>query len=201
VKRQVLTGLLSGLTVAALAAVPAAAQEAAMDGAAVEVTGVEYAFQGLPTSLPAGTELGFSNAGAEVHEMILVRIADDTTETLDELLAMDAAGRDPIGEGLVEMIGDAGPLFAAPGATAEGTLPLEREGRYVVLCFIPQGLTDMSMLESLGPDADPADAPPEVQALMANPPHFALGMVQEFSVTAAGTEPGPLPEMAVPSEG
>ena len=194
---QVVTGMLVGLAVAALAAGPVAAQEAeaAAEGPVVQVTAVEYAFQGLPTSLPAGTQLGFTNAGAEVHEMVLVRIADDTTETLDELLAMDAQGRDPVAEGLVEMIGENGPLFAAPGTTAEGTLLLEREGRYVVLCFIPQGLTDVSVLESLGPDTDPADMPPEVQAIMANPPHFTLGMIQEFTVTAPGTEPGPLPEM------
>ena len=182
---------------------PVAAQEeeantdSAMDteGMTVEVTGVEYAFQGLPTSLPAGSELTFTNAGAEVHELVLLRIADDTTETLEELLAMEAEGLDPIGEGLVEFIGGA-PLFAAPGAVAEGTLPLEQEGRYAALCFIPQGVTDMSALEFLGPDADPADAPPEVQELAGNPPHLALGMIQEFTVTAAGTEVGPLPEAA-----
>ena len=186
------------LSLAALTAAPATAQEDATAAApmTVEVGGVEYAFTGLPTSLPAGTELGFTNSGAEVHELVLLRIADETTETLEELLAMEAEGRDPMEEGLVEFIGGA-PLFAAPGTTAEGTLPLEREGRYIALCFIPQGLTDMSLLESLGPDADPADAPPAAQALMANPPHLALGMIQEFLVTAAGTEVGPLPE-AVP---
>lgn len=187
----------AALSLAALATGPAAAQgeATAPEGSVLEVTGVEYAFQGLPTSLPAGTELGFTNTGAEVHELVLLRVADDTTETLEELLAMEAEGRDPMEEGLVEFIGGE-PLFAAPSTTAEGTLPLEREGRYVALCFIPQGLTDMSLLESLGPDTDPADAPPEVQALMANPPHLALGMIQEFTVTAAGTEIGPLPEAA-----
>ncbi len=174
-----------------------ATTDSAMDteGLTVAVGGVEYAYTGLPTSLPVGTELTFRNDGAEVHEMILLRIGDETTETLEELLAMDAEGRDPVEAGLVEFIGGE-PLFAAPGATAEGTLPLDREGRYVVMCFIPQGLTDMSVLESLGPDTDPADMPPEVQAIMANPPHMALGMIQEFVVTAEGTEVGPLPEAA-----
>jgi hypothetical protein len=126
------------------------------------------------------------------------------TESLEELLAMEAEGRDPMAEGLVEMVGDM-PLFAAPGTTAEGTRTLEHEGRYVVPCFIPQGLTDMSVLEQLGPDANPEDLPPEIQALMANPPHLALGMIQEFTVTPTGTEVGPLPEAAssemAPGEG
>lgn len=182
-----------------VSAAPVAAQDEAttdsamdMEGLSVEVSGVEYAFAGLPTSVPAGTTLTFTNNGAEVHEMVLVRIADGVTETLDELLAMDAEGRDPMEEGLVEMVGEM-PLFAAPGTIAEGTRTLESEGRYVVLCFIPQGLTDMSVLENLGPDTNPEDMPPEVQALMANPPHLALGMIQEFTVTPAGTEVGPLP--------
>jgi plastocyanin len=175
-----------------------------MEGLTLDVGGVEYAFTELPTSVPVGTSLTFTNNGAEVHEMVLVRIADGVTESLEELLAMEAEGRDPMEEGLVEMVGDM-PLFAAPGTTAEGTRTLESEGRYVVLCFIPQGLTDMSVLEQLGPEANPEDMPPEVQAIMANPPHFALGMIQEFTVTPAGTEVGPLPEPAsdetAPDEG
>jgi plastocyanin len=166
-----------------------------MEGLTLDVGGVEYAFTNLPTSVPAGTSLTFTNNGAEVHEMVVVRIADGVTESLEEILAMEAEGRDPMAEGLVEIVGDM-PLFAAPGTTAEGTRTLESEGRYVVLCFIPQGLTDMSVLEQLGPDANPEDMPPEVQAIMANPPHLALGMIQEFTVTPAGTEVGPLPEAA-----
>jgi plastocyanin len=166
-----------------------------MEGLTLDVGGVEYAFTDLPTSVPVGTTLTFTNNGAEVHEMVLLRIADGVTESLDELLAMEAEGRDPMEEGLVEMVGDM-PLFAAPGTTAEGSRTIDSEGRYVVICFIPQGLTDMSVLEQLGPDASLEDLPPEVQAIMANPPHFALGMIQEFTVTPAGTEVGPLPEAA-----
>ena len=49
----------------------------------------------------------------------------------------------------------------------------------------------------LGPDTDPSTMPEAVQAfldeVMANPPHMAQGMIQEFVVTAVGTESGPLP--------
>lgn len=190
----------AALALAALGTAPVVAQDVAADDGLIEVTGVEYAFTGLPTTVPVGTELGFTNGGAEVHEMILARIADDTTESLEELLGMEAQGRDPVEEGLVEIVGD-GPLFAGPGTSAEGTLTLDREGTYVVLCFIPQGLTDMSLLEALGPDTDPADVPAEIQEIMANPPHVALGMVQGFSVTPEGTEAGPLPSDMAATEG
>jgi hypothetical protein len=190
-----------------MSAAPVAAQEASpdsamdMEGLTVEVGGVEYAYTGLPTSLPAGTELTFRNDGAELHELVVLRIADGVTESLEELLAMEAEGRDPMAEGLVEFIGGA-PLIANPGEVAEGSLPLEREGSYVALCFIPQGFVPSELaalgvtLEMLGPDTDPADLPPEVQEVMANPPHLAAGMIQQFTVTAEGTEAGPLPEPA-----
>jgi plastocyanin len=158
----------------------------------LQVTAVEYAFEGLPTSVPAGTSVGMTNGGAEVHELVIVRVADDVTQSLEELMAMEG---DPMELGLVEQVGEM-PLFAAPGATAEGSLTLEREGRYVAICFIPQGLTDMSLLANLGPDADPSAMPAELQAIMGNPPHAALGMVQEFTVTAADSTPGPLPAAA-----
>ena len=94
-----------------------------MEGLSVEVGGVEYAYTGLPTSLPAGTELTFRNDGAELHELVVARIADDVTESIEELLGMEAEGRDPVAEGLVEIIGG-GPLFANPGEAAEGSLLL-----------------------------------------------------------------------------
>jgi hypothetical protein len=208
-------GIVGAAALLVVSAAPAAAQDEAttdstmdMEGLSVEVAGVEYAYTGLPTSLPAGTALTFRNDGAELHELIVARIADGTTESLEELLGMEAEGRDPVAEGLVEIIGGA-PLIANPGEVAEGSLLLEREGDYVALCFIPQGFvpSELEALgvtpEMMGPDTDPADLPPEVQELMANPPHLAAGMIQEFTVTAAGTEVGELPaanEMAAQDE-
>mgnify|MGYP001826924169 FL=1 len=160
-----------------------------MDDMTVEVTGVEYAFTGLPETLPVGSQLTFTNQGAELHELVLVRIADGVTESLEELLAMEAEGRDPMAEGLVEMVG-AGPLLAMPGETAEGSLALDQEGQYVALCFIPQGFDPTALqaagvgLEDLGPETDPSTWPEEVQAIMANPPHLEGGMITEFLVTA-----------------
>jgi hypothetical protein len=138
----------------------------------------------------------FRNDGAEIHEIAVARIADDTTESLEELLAM---GDEALASGKVVLVGD-GPLVVGPGETAEGALTLEQEGRYVALCFLPQGFDPAVLaaagvdLSSLGPDTDPTTLPEDVQAIMANPPHLAAGMIQEFTVTAAGTEPGPLPE-------
>lgn len=193
-----------------VSAAPVVAQDEAttdstmdMEGLSIDVGGVEYAFTGLPTSVPAGTTLTFTNNGAEIHELVLARIADDVTESFEELLGMEAEGRDPMAEGLITMVGDGQPLIAVPGQTAEGSFTLDQEGRYVALCFVPTGLDMAKLIElgidpsTLGPDTDPSSMPPEAQAfmeeVMANPPHIAMGMVQELVVTAEGTEAGPLP--------
>ena len=192
-----------------VSAAPVVAQDDAttdMDAMSIDVGGVEYAFTGLPTSVPVGTELTFTNNGAELHELVLLRFADGVTESLEELFAMDAEGRDPMAEGLITMVGDGQPLIAIPGQTAEGSLTLEEEGRYLALCFVPSGL-DFGTLEelgvdpsTLGPDTDPSTLSPEAQAFLAeveaNPTHMEQGMIQELIVTAEGTEVGPMPEAA-----
>ena len=196
-----LTGLLASMALA-LVATPALAQEesagdpADMSMPTISVSGVDYAYVGLPTSVPAGTTLAFQNDGTEVHEMIVVHILDETTP-LEELMAMPDEETASLSE-------DAGFLFALPGTSADGSVTLDTPGRYVALCFVPQGMS-VAAFESVGidltqldPNADPGDMPPEAQELFAsvesNPPHMALGMVQEFWVTEAGTEVGPLPD-------
>ena len=174
-----------------------------MEGLTVEVGGVEYAFTGLPTSVPAGTTLTFTNDGAEVHELVVTRLADDVTESFEELMALNESGVDLEAEGYIDTEFGDQMLLAIAGQTAEGSITLEKEGRYVALCFIPTGLESAKLEElgvdisTLGPDTDPSTLSPEVQAflgeVMANPPHMAQGMIEEFVVTAEGTEVGPLP--------
>ena len=167
-------------------------------GPVIDVTAQDYHFEGLPTSVPAGSSLTLTNAGAELHEIIVVRKNDGVTESFDELLALPQ-------EEALQKVTTAGVLFAAPGESASmgidaagAPAPMESitlvdEGEYLALCFIPQGTTEM-------PDFS-AEAPPSVDAAAASaapqgPPHFLLGMKQEFTVTAAGSEIGPIPSVA-----
>jgi uncharacterized cupredoxin-like copper-binding protein len=145
-------------------------------GPAITVVATDYHFGGLPTTVPVGTTLSLVNEGQELHELVMFRKNDGVTQSFEELLQL------PDEEALqyVTMVGEM-PLFAAPGQTAEGVLALTQEGEYIALCFIPQGMTEFP-----SESADPSSFP-------SGPPHFALGMVQTFTVTAAGTEPGPLP--------
>lgn len=169
----VLLGAVVGGPVAAQSAAPVASIPA---GPAITVVGTDYHFGGLPTSVPVGTTISFRNDGAELHEIVMFRKNDGVTQSFEELLQL------PDEEALqyVTMVGEM-PLFAAPGQTAEGVLTLTQEGEYIALCFVPQGMTEIPT-ESTDPSSIPS-----------GPPHFSLGMVQPFTVTAAGTEPGPLP--------
>ena len=137
-------------------------------GDAITVTGVEYAYQGIPEGARAGTVVSFVNGGNEVHEIVAVRRNEGVTTTLEELLAMP----DTESEKFVTFLGVA---VATPGQTAPETITLDQPGGYIFVCFIPVGTT---ALPSLAPGASPNES-----LLPDGPPHFVQGMVAEFSVT------------------
>jgi hypothetical protein len=122
----------------------------------VDVRAADYAFQGVPNELDAGvTSFEFSNGGTEVHEMVVFRVNDGVTDTLEELIAM------PEEEVVTKttMIAQTG---AVPGE-AEYTIAELTAGRYAMLCFVPEG-THTEEMEGTGQ------------------PHFMRGMVFEFNV-------------------
>lgn len=179
-------GIIAGVAALSLVAAPVVAQDDAAEpmGETVEVVGVDYAFEGVPESVAAGTTLTFRNAGSEFHEMIVVRITDETTP-LEELMAMP----EEESAALSEFIGYTSTF---PGTVADGSVTLTAPGRYTLVCVVRQG-SDPAAFEAIGfdpsqldDDFDPSTAPPEVQALLAeiesNPTHAELGMVHEFFV-------------------
>jgi hypothetical protein len=130
----------------------------------LEVQAVEYAFEGVPATVQSGIlAIDFSNSGAEVHEMALMRLNDDTTETVEELLQL------PEGEALPKVT-PAGHAFAFP-ETGDITFVDLQPGEYFVACFIPVGTTP-DKIEELESGGEPG-----------GPPHFTEGMVAKFSVT------------------
>ena len=191
--------ILAGAAALALAATPAFAQddaESPMDDMTIAVGGVEYAFTGLPESVPAGTTLTFTNDGIELHELVVNRIADGVDETFEELMALNESGVDLQAEGYIDIEFGDQMLLAMPDETADGGITLEQAGRYVALCYIPTGLEPAKLAEfgvdisAIGPDTDMTELPEEAQAyleeLMVDAvPHIANGMIQEFIVEAA----------------
>ncbi len=127
----------------------------------VEVTGVDYAFEGVPQTVPAGpVAITFTNDGGEVHELALLRINDDVDESFEELLQLPE-------EEAMQKGTFAGHVLAFPGVSDTAFLDLE-PGRFGIACFIPVGST---------PDA--VESGEEVEG----PPHaIAEGMFAEFTV-------------------
>ena len=125
----------------------------------------------MPSSVPAGTAFRLVNAGQEDHEFSVVRINDGVTETLEELLAM------PEDQAAWKFV-NVGVVFANSGQTSLGTLTFDQPGRYVAVCFIPQGTRSGASPASPGPQA--------------GTPHAFLGMIAEFAVGGPDTSPGPV---------
>lgn len=124
---------------------------------AVEVTAEDYAFTGLPRTLPAGlTSFELTNEGDEVHHLVVARVDDDVELSTEELLELD---QEEAAAYVTFPIED--PL-AVPGDVDHSVGDLE-PGRYIVACFVPLGTTSL-------------DASPE------GPPHFTQGMVAELTV-------------------
>jgi hypothetical protein len=134
------------------------------DFAEVEVTGSEYTYEGVPSTLEAGpTAFDFTNAGGEEHELIVFRINDDVTASVQELLALPE-------EEAIPMVQIKGFAMAAPAESDQAFVDLE-PGRYAGVCFFPVGSTPeaIAAAEGSGQELD-------------GPPHFTQGMVAEFTV-------------------
>lgn len=126
-------------------------------GEAVEVTAIEYEFQGLPESVPAGTQLSLTNSGAEPHELVALAIPETETRTIDELAALPpeelgAVFAGPPGTVIIAMPGDTDTLLA------EGDGTLTEPGRYAIVCTFPVGVTVEEIQNATGP-LDPAGRP------------------------------------------
>lgn len=95
-----------------------------------EITAKEFAFEGVPSQVDAGTHtFTFTNDGAEPHELLIFRNTEGLS--LDEIAAL----------GPVESkqhIQVAGMVVAAPGGSAEAPIQVDlTPGEWEVVCFIP----------------------------------------------------------------
>lgn len=148
----------ASLAVAALAACAPAedgGQEAA-DAEVVAFTAHDYAFRGLPDTLPSGwTTFRMENAGREVHFVVFDRLPDGKTAEafmrevaapfdsvwyrlrdgeIDRQQALTMLGEElPGWYGSVRRWGGTG--LVAPGGTARTTIDLE-PGTYVLECYV-----------------------------------------------------------------
>jgi hypothetical protein len=151
--------------------VPAASPSASVEpsasasaGAAVEVVADDYRFDNVPDTAAVGTAFTMRNDGAEAHEMVIARKNAGVTTSFEELLQMPE-------EESSKLVTFVGQVMANPGDTAPGELVADGPGDYLMICFFPQGWTEIPE-GTPGPDA----------SLPIGAPHFTLGMIEEFTV-------------------
>jgi len=113
--------------------------EAVLDGCdveeTIEVSGVDFAFEGIPSELPVGrSAITFTNesAAGEPHEMVVVRRNEGTTEPVMDLLELPQ-------EELFSKITPTGLVFVEHADQSAVTLLDLEPGQYVVVCMIPVG--------------------------------------------------------------
>ena len=106
---------------------------------AVTVLASDYRYDSLPATVPSPTTFNLRNDSTEeVHEMVVIRIPDEETRPVGQLVALPEAEIDAI-------FGDAPPalvIVALPGEMGNNVLGdgvLRQPGRYAVVCFIPVG--------------------------------------------------------------
>jgi hypothetical protein len=144
--------------------------------AELDVAASEYQFAGLPSALPAGpTIITLDNVGEELHEIWIARINADVTLSAEDLAELPE-------DELHAMVTPVAIAFTFPGATGYGTVDLT-PGRYVAMCFLPEGATPETMiqLEEAGVDGPEGTLPEGIEVEL-GPPHSILGMIHEFTV-------------------
>ena len=146
-------------------------------GGTIAVTGQDYSFGGVPSVVASGAEFTFTNGSeAEVHEMLVMKFAVDETRTIEELLELPESDF----ERLIEFRGVLVALPGEDGSNPEGSgasVAVTEPGRYVLVCFIPQGADPAVMAEAMQSGSEPS--------LGDGTPHAFLGMVEEFQVEEA----------------
>ena len=147
-----------------------------VEGETVEVSAVDYGFVGIPTSLPAGSELSLTNdSEGEVHEIVLFRLPEGETRSAQEILML---GEEEVGKITGPPQGVSVALPGEEGRVVLGDLAVDDPGRYVMACFVPTGADPQAYRDLMA--APPAsDEPPDIPG---GPPHFTQGMVAEFTV-------------------
>jgi hypothetical protein len=156
----------------------ASSDTAAADDTPVEIVAVDYAFEGLPDDVAAGTTLTLRNdATDEVHEVIAYRLPDGEQRRALDLLALPEAEigallAGPPSLGLLALPGEQGEAVAGDGTLAE-------PGRYLVFCAIPTGASADDVQAAIAETQQTGGPPPQIAG---GPPHFTQGMFGELTV-------------------
>ncbi len=147
---------------------------AAIDAVEWTIEANDYSYSDVPDAVPVGTKLSLINTShVEVHELVAVRLADDDTRSVSEIVTLP---QDELGALIGP--GPATVVVAPPeeeGFAVVGDGSLAEPGRYLIFCTIPLGADPAEFLAA----AQASDGPPQVAG---GAPHFTAGMFAELIV-------------------
>jgi hypothetical protein len=105
----------------------------------LDVTGIEYEFQGLPKTLPAGkVAIRFTDNGTEFHELAIFRVKGK--DSVKKVVGMSEKEQ-------AKKIEEIGGTFATQGQTSYAIADMSKPGRYGIVCFLPVGSTSEQATE------------------------------------------------------
>lgn len=135
--------------------------------ATVNVKAVDYGFEGLPSSVKAGTALKLTNqSNREAHELVAVKLPDGERRSVAELVKLPEQQLMGLFTGPPALV-----LLAPPGGgdqiVAEGDGTLREPGRYLVLCNVPTGADAGAFMKATGPGQVTGGAPHHVNGMYA----------------------------------
>ena len=154
------------------------AGDGAVEDGVVTVHLVDYAFEGLPESVPAGTKLEVVNdSSGEFHELVAFKLPEGETRTAEELVQLPEEELFALFSGPPATVLLAGPNGGEQtAAVGDGTLA--EPGNYVLFCSIPTGADPEAMQAAA--ESGSEEPPPEDPN--AGPPHFVNGMYADLVV-------------------
>jgi hypothetical protein len=108
----------------------------------LDVTGIEYEFEGLPKTVPAGkVAIRFTDTGAELHELQVFRVKGK--DSVKKIVGLSEKEQRKKGE-------EVGGTFAVQGQTSYAFVDMTKPGRYGVVCHLPVGSTSEEAIEEAG---------------------------------------------------
>jgi hypothetical protein len=110
----------------------------------LDVTGIEYEFQGLPKTVAAGpVAIRFTDTGAELHELQIFRVkSKDSVKKIIGLSEKEQRSK----------IEEVDRVSATQGETVYTIVDLSRPGRYGAVCHLPVGSTSEEAAEEAEQD-------------------------------------------------
>lgn len=133
----------------------------------VNVKAVDYGFEGLPSSIKAGSAIKLTNGSQrEAHELVAVKLPDGERRSVADLVKLPEQQLMGLFTGPAALV-----LLAPPGGgnqiVAEGDGTLKEPGRYLVLCNVPTGADAGAFMNATGPGQVTGGAPHHVNGMYA----------------------------------